>query len=386
MNLKVSVVMPVYNREESVKDSIFSVLRQTMSRFELIIVDDGSVDNTVDVIKTVKDERIRLICLEENRGASYARNIGIKAACGQYIAFIDSDDQWTIEKLDEQLKYMEENELEISFTPYIIDKENRIVPKDFEKYFVYNNIKSTLQIHNIVGTPTVIISRKIILSVGGFDELLPRLQDYELAIKLVQRYKIGCCNKILLHVGNDSSNRITYNTDKLFVSLGMILDRHFDFINLYDENSIFVKSFFDENGILNSKRIAEIEGYSKYHALEWLKAILLEVNRRGKICYENKSMVKNYNVSKLANTNYVIWGAGEKGKEFYYKMKPRGLHPAYFVVSEKGEEEQIDGIDVVGVNELNTINYEVVVAVAQDKQNEILKKMWKYKFKMVIIT
>ncbi len=121
--MKVSVVMPVYNREESVKDSIFSVLRQTMSQFELIIVDDGSVDNTVDVIKTVRDDRIRLICLEENKGASYARNIGIEAACGQYIAFIDSDDQWTIEKLDEQLKYMEENELEISFTPYIIDKE-----------------------------------------------------------------------------------------------------------------------------------------------------------------------------------------------------------------------------------------------------------------------
>lgn len=387
MNLKVSVVMPVYNREESVKDSIFSVLRQTMSQFELIIVDDGSVDNTVDVIKTVRDDRIRLICLEENKGASYARNIGIEAACGQYIAFIDSDDQWTIEKLDEQLKYMEENELEISFTPYIIDKENRIVPKDFERYFIYNNIKSILQIHNIIGTPTLIVNRKIILAVGGFDESLPRLQDYELAIKLVQEYKIGCCNKILLHVGSDSSNRITYNTDKLFVSLGMILDRHFDFINLYDENSIFVKSFFDENGLLNSKRIAEIEGYSKYHALEWMKAILLEVNRRGKICYENKNMVRNYNISKLVNTDsdYVIWGAGTKGKEFYYTMKPRGLRPTYFVVSEKGEEEQIDGIDVVAVNELDTINYEVVVAVAQDKQNEILKKIQRCDFQMVII-
>lgn len=95
-----------------------------------------------------------------------------------------------------------------------------------------------MQIHNIIGTPTLIVNRKIILAVGGFDESLPRLQDYELAIKLVQEYKIGCCNKILLHVGSDSSNRITYNTDKLFVSLGMILDRHFDFINLYDENSI----------------------------------------------------------------------------------------------------------------------------------------------------
>jgi len=105
---KISVISPTYNRAHLITRAVHSVLNQTYQDFEYIVVDDASTDNTEEVIKGFKDERIKYIKHEKNRGPSAARNTGIKAAKGEYIGFLDSDDEWLPEQAEKQVsKFLE---------------------------------------------------------------------------------------------------------------------------------------------------------------------------------------------------------------------------------------------------------------------------------------
>ena len=104
VNPRVSVILPTYNRAQLIAQAIQSVLDQTYQDFELIIVDDGSKDETEEVVNSFDDERIRYARHEENKGANAARNTGIAMARGEYIAFQDSDDKWLPEKLERQMR------------------------------------------------------------------------------------------------------------------------------------------------------------------------------------------------------------------------------------------------------------------------------------------
>lgn len=114
----VSVIMPSYNTSDYIKESIESVLNQTYSNLELIIVDDCSTDNTDEIIKSIKDDRIRYYKNEVNSGAAISRNKALKEAKGQWIAFLDSDDLWMPEKLEKQIKFMKDNNYLFSYTNY----------------------------------------------------------------------------------------------------------------------------------------------------------------------------------------------------------------------------------------------------------------------------
>ena len=107
---KVSVIIPVYNSSKSIKDCLDSVIKQTYKNLEIILIDDKSSDNSVDIIKTYKDNRIRFIELEENSGAAIARNKGIEISTGDYICFIDSDDYWKLNKIEKQVKFIKNKE------------------------------------------------------------------------------------------------------------------------------------------------------------------------------------------------------------------------------------------------------------------------------------
>lgn len=175
MEYMVSVIIPTYNRADIIKASIDSVLAQTYDNFELIVVDDASTDGTEETVRSIGDDRIKFIKHNRNRGASAARNTGIKNARGQYIAFLDSDDLWLAEKLEMQTHTFKEASPEtgIVYCNVLTVKRNKMNGNIFDKILV----------HNFVGTASVVVVKKTCLEKAGlFDEDLPSCNDWDMWI------------------------------------------------------------------------------------------------------------------------------------------------------------------------------------------------------------
>ena len=143
--------MPSYNCEKYINNSIQSVINQTYTNWELLIVDDCSNDNTVSIIKSFNDNRIKLFQNEKNNGAALSRNWALREAKGKWIAFLDSDDIWVSTKLEEQLLFMNENKYDFTFTDYRICLNgkwenvihigpNRINYRKIKKYCYFSTI------------------------------------------------------------------------------------------------------------------------------------------------------------------------------------------------------------------------------------------------------
>lgn len=131
-NSLVSIVMPAHDAEAYISESISSVQRQTHQNWELLVIDDASHDQTVQVVEKLQatDNRIKLYPLPANQGAGFARNIGIKASEGDFIAFLDADDLWKPEKLETQLDFMEKNQVKVCYSSYdLLDEEGRSLGK-----------------------------------------------------------------------------------------------------------------------------------------------------------------------------------------------------------------------------------------------------------------
>ncbi|ALX49937.1 glycosyltransferase family 2 protein [Lentibacillus amyloliquefaciens] len=159
-NPLISIITPAYNAEEFIKETIESVLAQTYSNWEMIIVDDRSADGTVAEVKAYEkqDDRIKLVELEENSGSAVARNTAMEQARGHYIAFLDSDDLWFPEKLENQLRFMKEKDIAFSFTKYVRMEEDGTLKDNISKApesVGYNDLMK----HCVIGCLTVMIDR-----------------------------------------------------------------------------------------------------------------------------------------------------------------------------------------------------------------------------------
>lgn len=159
MEEKVSIIVPVYNAAKFINETIDSVLAQTYGNFELILVDDCSKDNSMELMKAYTDERVKIYEQPENMGAWAARNRGLSEAKGRYIAFIDSDDIWKPEKLEREMKFMEEERASFVFMNYEFADESGKglgkvvhVPHTFTYRQALNN--------TTIFTSTVLIDRK----------------------------------------------------------------------------------------------------------------------------------------------------------------------------------------------------------------------------------
>lgn len=128
MNDLVSIVIPVYNAEKCISDTVASIRSQTYTNWEIILVDDKSTDRSFEIIKALECDNIKVL-MSEGKSAAKARNLGIDAASGRYIAFLDADDLWDPDKLEKQLAFMEKHDAAFSFTGYEFADENGISVK-----------------------------------------------------------------------------------------------------------------------------------------------------------------------------------------------------------------------------------------------------------------
>lgn len=231
-NEMVSVIIPTYNRAHLIKQSVESVLKQSYQNFEIIIVDDGSKDNTEEIIKQINDSRIRYIKHTVNKGASAARNTGIREAKGKYIAFQDSDDLWLPEKLEKQIERIEktENHIGAVFGGYWIINQNgekRYFP---EQSINDGNIFYTLLQGNVVGMPVVMIKKECFEKSGYFNETLPALEDWELLLRISKDFEFLYINEPLVVV-HETENSISMNMKNTVFAWRYIFELYFDTIS-----------------------------------------------------------------------------------------------------------------------------------------------------------
>jgi glycosyltransferase involved in cell wall biosynthesis len=214
---EVSVIIPTHNRQRLVSRAIRSVLSQTYTDVECIVVDDASTDSTPQVTKSIKDDRLVILRHESNRGASAARNTGMRAARGPLIAFLDDDDEWLPEKLAKQVPLLkalpEEYGMVYCWMDYF-DDTGRIV---HERHPTYRGdvFASVLVKQGIAGCPTLLLRRHAVEEVGGFDERLPRGNDGDFIRRVCRVYKVDVIPEVLVrvHVAH-GYERITSQTDR----------------------------------------------------------------------------------------------------------------------------------------------------------------------------
>jgi GT2 family glycosyltransferase len=203
----VSVVIPTYNRAELLTRAIDSVLAQTYEDFELVVVDDGSTDDTEEVVTGYDDERVRYLPHETNRGANPARNTGIEAAEGEYVAFLDSDDEWRPRKLEAQLDRLDgtDDDWIAVYTDYDVtvpgagglvretaadllatDDEETVVEGGEE--LVGPTLGDTL--HTGAGS-TLLVETAVAQRIDGFDEELDWFQDPDFLLRVLLEGKLA---------------------------------------------------------------------------------------------------------------------------------------------------------------------------------------------------
>ena len=185
----ISVIIPVYNGEKTIIETIESVLKQTFTDWELIIINDGSTDQTLDIVNRIQDSRIQVVSYP-NAGLSASRNRGIAKARGEYISFIDADDLWTADKLEFQLKALEENPqavLAYSWTDCIDESGQLRGPGSHST--VSGDVYATLLLNNFLENGSnPLIRTKVFTEVGGFDESLNSAEDWDMWLRLAARY------------------------------------------------------------------------------------------------------------------------------------------------------------------------------------------------------
>ncbi|WP_029543468.1 glycosyltransferase family A protein [Selenomonas sp. AB3002] len=205
----VSIIMPTYNRARIISDAIKSVLSQEYGDFELIIVDDGSKDNTELVVRQFKDERIIYHAYHPNQGGNHARNVGLRLSKGEYIAFLDTDNKWESSFLTKQIETLNRLKADFCFCRLAIHEEHKtqIVPSEANELFHSERLLDNAKLvramlgGNQIDTNIACMRRRCIDENQGFNEKLRRLQDWEFFCRVIlpQKYKVAFIPEVMVH-------------------------------------------------------------------------------------------------------------------------------------------------------------------------------------------
>lgn len=231
----VSVILPTWNRAHLLPRAIRSVLLQTHTNFELIVVDDASTDNTKEVVSKFNDKRIKFIRLDYDKrdtsyGAAKARNVGIKNAIGEYIAFQDSDDEWFTDKLKTQVDAFENADTNVGIVfGVLLRNENgksKIVPAHKISVSEDGTLVPSLLKTNYVSLITAMVKNECFTKNGLFDELMPKYQEWELWIRFSTTYRFKFIDK---PVATAYAQKVSVSTSPKakIEALERILEKHY---------------------------------------------------------------------------------------------------------------------------------------------------------------
>lgn len=194
---KISVIIPAYNSEETIAKTIQSVLNQTLANFELIVINDGSQDSTLDIVTKFTDSRIKVFSYP-NQGVSASRNRGLNHAVGEFITFLDADDIWTRDKLEMQLQALEDNpeaKIAYSWTDYINENDEFILSGSHTTF--NGDIYEKLLINNFLDSGSnPLIYKQALIEVGEFDQSVTPAEDWDMWLRLADKFKFVAVPKV----------------------------------------------------------------------------------------------------------------------------------------------------------------------------------------------
>ncbi|MGH8528227.1 MAG: glycosyltransferase family 2 protein [Nevskiales bacterium] len=229
MSQLVSVILPTYNRRSLLPRAIQSVLAQTHRELELIIVDDGSTDGTDELVQryAAGDRRLRYLAMPKRGGPAAARNTGIRAAQGSWIAFQDSDDEWRPSKLEKQLRAVNSSDTGLVCCGYQLshfDEPLRdLRPNDSMRTAPRMPLEVLYGLPFIA--PTWLVRREVFAQLGGFDETLPNLEDWEFTFRVYPHFGFGFVDEALV-VKYSSHDSHDANPAARLISFEQILAKH----------------------------------------------------------------------------------------------------------------------------------------------------------------
>jgi glycosyltransferase involved in cell wall biosynthesis len=203
----VSVVVPVYNRSADLRRAVRSVLTQSYADLELIVIDDASTEDIGRVLEDIQDSRLRLIRKPVNQGAASARNTGIEAASGRFIAFLDSDDEWLPHKLERQLRQLagRTDGARICCSGYVIlHAQEGSRAREFRPADRHGTAQQLVLGCNLSPGSTLIADRGCFEEIGLFDVALRRFEDWDWLLRYLRRYPIAIEPAVLARINKDS--------------------------------------------------------------------------------------------------------------------------------------------------------------------------------------
>jgi len=225
---KVSVIVLTHNRPEMLRQAIGSILRQTFQDFEIVLVDDASRDNTPEVIKSFGDHRIKYIRHEVNKGEAGSRNTGVTNSSGDYIAFLDDDDEWLPEKLERQMRLLESSPSRVGavYTGFL--KVDPLTKKPIGRVTPTKrgNIFAEMAGQNWIGTPsTVVVRKECFERTGLFDEAIVFGTDYDMWIRISKEFHVEYIQEALINY-SVHENKMSGRPDLQIKGLEALLNKH----------------------------------------------------------------------------------------------------------------------------------------------------------------
>lgn len=278
-----SVVVPLYNKEISIQNTIQSVLKQTYQNFEIIVVDDGSTDRSSKRVGEIQDPRIKVVH-QKNQGVSAARNRGIQEAKYEWIALLDGDDLWEIHHLEEVKKMMQRYPNEEVYVTSFEYSDNRKMfkhPRDTDIFIIKNYFKEAVR-ESLIWTSIIVINKKCFQNIGYFNTNLTRGEDMDLWVRLAKKYSIVKSSKVTATYRVDAENRTSLSKDleKYYIYYFNIDDN----LNIDEKNfykAILFKNLYAYLVRRDFKNVWKLK--QKYPSIEWndfFKFIVLVLGKK----------------------------------------------------------------------------------------------------------
>lgn len=296
----VSAIITTHNRCDVLQQAIRSVKEQTYKNIEIIVVDDASEDDTESICRKIDGISYIRIDKSETKGGNYARNLGIKSASGEYIAFLDDDDEWDPEKIACQVSVLDNNkDIGMVYTALYIEtgKEKWNYVTLFDGSAVGDIVEKKLFAKPVWTTSTIMIRKDILDKIGGFDEKVRYWQEYEISLRIIQNCKVALINYPFVHYRKEikDKKRLTNNYDMWKESVYYIwgkhekLFEHLDNNGKRDKKEYFLSEGAYRSAAVGNKKLMRTyykEAYRLTHKLEYFIRALLGISRQDTIYIE----------------------------------------------------------------------------------------------------